>query len=112
VWVVWEPVTTAAVPPPPDWLAIVSDPRVHQLWDPDHLLSTEILRAERAHPGSPPTAHLRTDGQPDGILYDTILLYDEGTRWQGTLPAPTWLDGGLVAVLPALRERLTGPPEP
>jgi hypothetical protein len=108
VFAVWEPVLTPAGPPSPNIRAVLSDPRVLQLWDPDQLLSAEIGRAERAHPGSLPTARLRTDEREDGILYDTVLLYTDGARWQETLPAPAWLDGGLEAVLPTLRERLEG----
>jgi hypothetical protein len=106
IFAVWQPVLTQAGPPSAELQAVLSDPRVLQLWDPDHLLSDEIGRAERAHPGSLSTAHLRTDEREDGILYDTVVLYADGARWQETLPAPDWLDGGLEAVLPALAERL------
>jgi hypothetical protein len=106
VFAVWEPLSASAVPPSQTVLAALQGPRVQQLWDPGRLLSLEVRRAELAHPGAIPSARLRTDAREDGILYDTVVLYEEGAVWEDTLPPPTWLDGGLAAVLPALRERL------
>src|SRR5262245_50392851 len=109
---VWEPLSATAAPPTPKVLAALHDPRVQQLWDPDRLLSAEVRRAELAHPDAIPSARLRTDGRADGILYDTVVVYADGAPWEDTLPKPTWLDGGLKAVLPSLRERLVGPTVP
>lgn len=106
VFAVWEPIESKDPPPPAKWLANLKDARVRQLWDPTHLFSTEMRRAELAHPGSVEQARLRMDKNPDGILYDTAVVFAPGTRWEATLPAPVYFDGGLAAVLPALRERL------
>ena len=37
-----------------------------------------------------------------GILYDTVALFPPNARWEATLPAPSYLDGGISEVLAAL----------
>jgi hypothetical protein len=103
VFAVWEPVGPDHGPPPAAVLARLHDPRVAQLWDPDHLVSDLLRDIEHANPGSPPQARLRTDERDDGVLYDAVVLFEPGTSWRG---APAWVDGGLAKVLPELRTRL------
>ncbi len=69
-------------------------------------MSQELRKAELAFPGSPAQARLRTDADPDGVLYDTAVVFPRGARWTRTLPAPVFVDGGLAAALPALERTL------
>ena len=69
-------------------------------------MSAALDEAHRAHPDGPPQARLRTDQRDDGILYDTVVLFAPGARWQEALPSPVYLDGGVAAVLPETRKRL------
>lgn len=105
---VWQPIAPTDPAPPPSFVDNLRDHRVVQLWDPEHLLSNELRASEIAHPGSPPQSRLRTDGSPTGILYDTIAIFPPGLRWEATLPAPDWLDGGVSAVLGDARVWLNG----
>lgn len=103
---VWEPIFADDPPPSRRMLANLSDPRVHQLWDPSHRMSAALRAAELAHPGSPTQARTRTNDDPEGIMYDTVVIFGPGVRWGATLPPPDHLDIGLAASLPTVREQL------
>jgi hypothetical protein len=106
VLAVWEPISAKDPAPTPHLLGNLPDKRVHQLWDPDHIMSAEMRASELAHPGSPSQARTRTDKDPEGLMYDTVALFKSGARWESTLPAPDYLEVGLEAILPEVRGRL------
>jgi hypothetical protein len=106
VFAVWEPVMEADPPPTSRMLGNLKDPRVHQLWDPTHIMSDEMRAAELANPGSPPQARTRTNSDPDGVIYDTLVVFAPGARWETTLPVSDYLEVGLEAKLDELRQRL------
>ena len=106
VLAVWEPVSPSDPPPTAHMISNLRGRRVVQVWDPEHVVSDEMRSAETAHPGSISQARLRTDEQPGGILYDSAALFSPGDRWEATLPAPLYLDGGIAEVLPELRQKL------
>ena len=87
---------------------MLRDPRVKQVWDPDHLVSTALRTAQTPGVVSIPDARLRTDERPDGTLYDTIVAFPPGLRWEGMLPAPSFVEGGVERTLPELVKRLSG----
>jgi hypothetical protein len=101
VFAVWEPVPPAdAAPPSRRALAAFADPRVQELWDPDHLLSNAIREA-----GILDQARLRTGRRDDGILFDAIGVFAEGALWEQRLPSPSYLGGGVEAALRELAQR-------
>jgi hypothetical protein len=107
--IVWESVPSSGLPaaaPTSKELALLNSTSVRQVWDPNHLLSRALYDTHRAHPDGPAQASLRTDKREDGVLYDTVVLFAPGTRWEQTLPSPAYLDGGVSAVLPETRKRL------
>jgi hypothetical protein len=106
VFAVWEPVLGADPPPTGHMLGNLKDPRVHQLWDPTHIMSDEMRAAELANPGSPPQARTRTNSDPDGVMYDTLVVFAPGARWDTTLPVADYLEVGLEAKLDELRQQL------
>lgn len=106
VFAVWEPVMEADPPPTSHMLGNLKDPRVHQLWDPTHVMSDEMRAAELANPGSPPQAPTRTNADPDGLMYDTLVVLAPGARWETTLPVADYLEVGLEAKLDELRHQL------
>ena len=110
VFVVWEPVPGSglreATPTPAEW-SLLKDAPVQQVWDPGHLVSRALVETRRAHPDGPDQASLRTDKHEDGVLYDAVVLFDPGTRWAEAPPSPAYVGGGVSAVLPELRRRLT-----
>lgn len=103
---VWEPIFETDPAPTPKLFGNIKDARVHQVWDPDHIMSDEMRASEVAHPGSPPQARTRTNNVDTGIMYDTVAIYRPGTRWETTLPAPDYLEVGLEAILPQIRDQI------
>src|SRR5262249_22189680 len=106
VLAVWEPIDKKDPSPTPKLRGNLTDPRVHQLWDPDHIMSDEMRASELAHPGSPSQARTRTNSASDGIMYDTLAIFPQGSRWEATLPPPAYLEVGLQATLPELHDHL------
>lgn len=103
---VWEPIFDKDPAPTRKLLGNITDRRVHQVWDPDHIISGEMRASEVAHPGSLPQARTRTNSVDSGIMYDTVAIFPAGARWETTLPEPEYLDVGLEAILPKVRDRL------
>jgi hypothetical protein len=106
VLAVWEPIFDQDPSPTSKLLGNITDARVHQLWDPDHIMSDEMRASEVSHPGSPPQARTRTNSASDGIMYDTVAIFPAGARWDTALPVPEYLDVGLEAILPDVHDRL------
>jgi hypothetical protein len=89
VLVVWEPIL------PTDWgrptrpvLGRLSDKRVIQFWDKDHLIAKRL------------SAQLQTK-EPNccrhsGTLWDLVGLYPKGTNWNSS--EPTYIDGPVYKI--------------
>lgn len=103
---VWEPIVATDPAPTTKLLGNITDRRVRQLWDPDHIMSDEMRASELAHPGSAPQARTRTNSVDSGIMYDTVAIFPAGARWEATLPAPEYLEVGLEAILPKVHDHL------
>jgi hypothetical protein len=107
VLVVWEPVLWSDQTPPLSSVrARLSDPRVRQVWDREHLMSAglrRVLDAGRAGEGGadPP--------EQDGIVWDTVAIYPPGVIWGESLPAPAYVDGPVIRVIDEVARRLAAP---
>lgn len=96
VFAVWEPML------PTDWgrpgtrvLARLSDSRVTQVWDRNHLIARLIEKgAAGRHPSC---CNMR------GIWWDVISAYPPEVKWTGSAPAPELLNGTIVRTAPELR---------
>jgi hypothetical protein len=77
--------------------ARISDPRVIQYWDNDHLVA-EALRHQLS---SEPSCCRRK-----GILWDLAVLYGKQAQWGNS--SPVFADGPVVDATPVLEERLAG----
>ncbi len=106
VFAVWGPISDSDPAPTARLLGNLTDKRVHQLWDPDHIISDEMRASELAHPGSHPQARTRTNSEPTGIMFETVALFRPGARWDSTLPAADYLEVRLKAALPEVLRRL------
>ena len=109
LYVIWEPVPGSGYPETPPTqgvLSLLHDPRVHQIWDSGHLISTVLRRVEKEFPSSPSLTYLRTDKREDGVLYDTVLIYPSGSQWAETLPPTVFVKGGVEAALPEIQKRI------
>jgi hypothetical protein len=90
VFAVWEPILpTDYSSPGTGVLARLSDPRVEQYWDKNHLFAERLasrLKTDEGHP------------QPNccnrhGIQWDEVAVYDQDVHWDEQLPRAAFLDG-------------------
>ena len=98
VLVVWEPML------PTDWSrpsgmvqSRISDSRVVQFWDEDHLVAREL---KQQFPGSQ-----RLCCQLHGILWDVAALYPPKVTWGAS--APAYFGGAVLDVADDVRQRLS-----
>jgi hypothetical protein len=91
VFAVWEPILAS------DWsapgalaLRRLSDRRVRQFWDPNHLIAAAIKTAEAVGVLHPDCCERK------GFLWDLTAAYAPGTNWGDTLPEPILLNGPVV----------------
>jgi hypothetical protein len=96
VFVVWEPIL------PTDWFRPsrlvqrrVSDPRVAQFWDKNHLVATQL----RAHLAA---SQVDCCGQ-QRILWDVIAVFPKDAKWDS---APDFIGEPVVRAAPEAAKRL------
>jgi hypothetical protein len=90
---------------PTDWaapassaLGRLSDRRVRQYWDPNHLLATQMKKDARA-PQPEQDCCVRS-----GILWDLVAVYPPGSIWSDRMPAATVFNGPVVDVTEAIED--------
>ena len=106
-FIVWEPVILTDLAPPTSFvLARFSDTRGSQFYDEGRLLSA-LLR-ESGAPGSPgeTAAGDREAFGADEIVWDHVLVYPPGARWETGLPRPAFSGGPVVSVIGRVRQTL------
>jgi hypothetical protein len=82
---------------PSGWVqSRISDPRVVQFWDRDHLVAKEL---RQQFPSSQTICCQRS-----GILWDFAALYPSGVQWGNA--APVYFGGAVVDVAPDVRQQL------
>jgi len=102
VLVVWEPIlATDWRPPTSGTLARLSDPRVRQFWDRNHLVSAALTALAAHNPPQP---------KPDccidrGFYWDSAILFPPGTHWNGPASSAFW-NGPVVKAAPNLEKTL------
>jgi hypothetical protein len=101
VFAVWEPMLpTDLSAPVTRTLARLSDPRVRQYYDPDHLLATR-MKADARPPQPTPDCCTRK-----GILWDLMAIYPAGATWADKMPVADIFNGTVVDVVKGLDETL------
>lgn len=98
VLVVWEPML------PTDWSrpsgmvqSRISDPRVVQFWDKDHIVAREL---KEQFPSSQTLCCQRS-----GILWDVAAIYPPRVEWGSS--APVYFGGAILDVADKVRQRLS-----
>ena len=93
---------------PTDWAAPassvlrrLSDGRVHQYWDPNHLLATQMKKDARG-PQPEQDCCIRS-----GILWDLAAVYPPGPVWSDRMPTATLFNGPVVDVTDGIEDALT-----
>ena len=89
ILVVWEPIL------PSDWgrptrpvLGRISDKRVIQFWDKDHLIAKQL--STQLHTKEPDCC------RHSGTLWDLVALYPKETSWNGS--EPNYIDGPVYKI--------------
>ncbi|MGH9534509.1 MAG: hypothetical protein ACRD2E_06595 [Terriglobales bacterium] len=100
VLVVWEPILpTDWEPPSRSDLGRISDPRVRQFWDPNHLISQSIRRrVARMHGSAAPNSS-------GGYYWDEVLVFAPHVRWRGSRSPAVWA-GPVFMAAPRLASAL------
>ncbi len=98
LFVVWEPVLTIdhAPPdaPPPD----LADARAELYWDPSKLVSQALAASGPRDPGY--------DVGPNGTIWDTLVVFAPGARWDAKLPPHAHAGSDVVDDLPMIAREL------
>jgi hypothetical protein len=96
IFVIWEPILAS------DWsrptrpvLGRISDDRVRQFWDKDHLVAKQL---DKQLSSLQPNCC-----RNEGILWDLVALYPKGAHWDAT---PIFVDGPVAKVEDALTTRV------
>lgn len=83
-------------------LARLSDRRVHQYYDVDHVFAKR-LKADARAPQPVPDCCTR-----EGILWDLMAAYPAGALWTDRLPSATLFNGPVVDAVDGLKNFLQG----
>jgi hypothetical protein len=86
-------------------LARISDPRVRQFWDPNHLVSLQLSRIKMTKPGQ---------REPDccedkGFFWDEAILYAPHTQWKD-MPVSVFWNGPVWKIIPGLEKAVGDEP--
>ena len=85
-------------------LSRLSDPRVQQYWDEDHVLANR-LKHDAREPQPIQECCVR-----NGILWDLAALYPPQVRWEGAMPPAVVFNGPVVDVIDGLASSLAALP--
>jgi hypothetical protein len=89
VFVIWEPVLpTDLAAPSTMTLSRISDLRVSQYWDKDHLVSKSI-------------------GETDGVFWDYVAVYAPGKMWEQSPPSASYSKVPVVKAIAETRDAIT-----
>jgi hypothetical protein len=103
VFAVWEPVRFADLQRPTTAaLARLSDRRVSQFWDHEHMLANEIEKDAAGSRARPDCCEAKS------ILFDLAAVYPVAAKWSDRLPAPPIFDGPIVRIVPSIETLLAG----
>ena len=104
VQVVWEPVlTTDFAAPVTQVLGLLDDPRVTQYWDPDQVVSADIVRAVNEDPSG---YGLKEALPPGFIAWDVVAVFASSARWEHDLPHPAHYAGPVAYEIEGTRKAL------
>jgi len=93
VFAVWEPILPTDFSSPGTLvLSRLSDSRVAQYWDKDHLFAGELRRKLESDVGQPRPNCCTSRG----VEWDEVAVYDRDAHWDAQLPRAVFLNGPVV----------------
>jgi hypothetical protein len=104
VQVVWEPVLkTDLTAPMSAVLGLLQDLRVTQYWDPDRVVSTDLVRSANEAPGR----YGRDEAFPPGfVAWDVVAVFSRSARWERDVPTALHYGGPVLRAIDATRQAL------
>jgi len=105
VLVVWEPVlATDIAAPVTNVLGLLDDQRVSQYWDPEQVVSADIVRAVNEDPAR---YGLKEALPPDFVAWDVVAVFRGSVRWDRDIPPPAHYAGPVAHEIEGTRKALT-----
>ena len=102
VFAVWESVLpTDLAPPSTAVLGRFHARNTRQYWDPDKLLSDQLIAAAKANPERLKAGH----GIPD-VVWDAVLFYGPDVEWKDDVPFPEHYAAPVLDVVDEVRAEL------
>ena len=106
VFAVWEPMLpTDFSKPTAIVLSRLSDRRVVQFWDKEHVLASRM--SQDARPPQPTQQCCVRSGH----LWDLVAIYRASEKWETQMPTATMFDGPVLYVREEIRQALRFPTE-
>jgi hypothetical protein len=104
VQVVWEPVLkTDFAAPLNRVLGLLHDPRVAQHWDPERILSADLVRAVNENPSR---YDMEQPFPADFVVWDVVAVFGKDARWERDLPPPAYYGGPVVESIEGARKAI------
>jgi hypothetical protein len=104
VFTVWQPmIATDWAAPSRGVLARMSDSRVQQYWDPEHVLAKRMQQDAR------PPQPVQECCVRSGILWDLAAVYAKDAVWNDRMPAAVLFNGPVVDVAEAIEAAMAQP---
>lgn len=92
----WEPILpTDYSRPGTAVLARLSDPRVEQYWDKNHLFAEQLGHKIESDAGQPKPKCCNLKGIP----WDEVAVYSQDAHWNEQLPRAVFLNGPVIRAL-------------
>jgi hypothetical protein len=104
VQVVWEPVLESDIAAPATRvLGLLGDRRVSQYWDPDQVVSADLVRSVNED-----LARYRREEKfpPSFVAWDFVAVFAKSAHWERDLPVPVYYGGPVVEAIDATRTSL------
>lgn len=110
VLIIWDPVLKSDISAPlTQVLGLLGDRRVKQFWDPDRVVSADLVRSASTDP-----AHYGFDEAlpPEFVAWDVVAVFAKSAHWEHDLPVPVYyggpvrdsIDGSRIAIANALAD--------
>ena len=97
----WEPILASDVTPPTRFaMHRISDRRVHQYWDEQHVLAARMKADASIRQPEPHCC------DSNGILWDLAAVYPKSVLWKEKLPSATVFDGPVVSITSSIEAAL------
>lgn len=105
VQVVWEPVLKSDIAAPLSGvLAMLTDRRVTQYWDPGRIISADLVRSVNE---TPARYGFEETLPPGFVAWDVVAVFARSTHWERDLPVPLHYDGPVVNAIDGTRKAIS-----